>query len=107
MRSWISHLLPEVSHHQRGRRGHLDLRLFSQRGGEAQLREALRSGEYEEVLAACAPSKIPQLYVTPQVVVLAPGAQESPIRGKDQLEQNELSRVVHRGFREHPFHKLR
>ncbi len=43
---------------------------------------------HEEMLAACAPSKIPQLYATPQDVVMAPGTQEPPRRGKDQLEQN-------------------
>ncbi len=46
---------------------------------------------YEEVLAACAPSKIPLLYAMPQQVGMAPGAQEPPRCGKDQLEQNDYA----------------
>jgi hypothetical protein len=57
--------------------------------------------------AACAPSKILQLYATSQGVVMAPGLQEPPTRGKSQLDQNVLCRVVHRNFREHSLSAIR
>jgi hypothetical protein len=43
---------------------------------------------HKEVIAACAPSKIPQLHASRQDVVMTVGMQEPPRRGKDQLEQN-------------------
>ena len=43
---------------------------------------------HEEVLAACASSKIPQLYATSQEVVMVPGSQDLPRCGKSQLEQS-------------------
>jgi hypothetical protein len=44
--------------------------------------------ECEDVLAACAGSKIPQLYALPQDVVMAPDPQELPRCRKSWLEQN-------------------
>jgi hypothetical protein len=45
--------------------------------------------QHQEMLAACAPSKIPQLYATTQEDgVIASGPQELPRHGKSQLEQN-------------------
>jgi len=38
--------------------------------------------EYEEVVSACVSSKILRLYATPQDIVITPGAQEPPRRGK-------------------------
>ena len=55
----------------------------------ARLLQEVVAPVHEEVLAACAPSKIPQLYTTPQDGgVMAPGPQEPPRRGKSRLEQN-------------------
>lgn len=46
---------------------------------------------HKEVLATCAPSKIPQLYATTQDGVIASGPQEPPRCGKSQLEQNDYA----------------
>ena len=44
-----------------------------------------------KVCAAYALSRIAQLYAEPQGVVMAPGPQELPRCGKDQLKQNEYA----------------
>jgi hypothetical protein len=44
-----------------------------------------------EVRAAYAAARIAQLYAEPQDGGIAPGAQEPPRRGKDQLEQNDYA----------------
>jgi hypothetical protein len=46
---------------------------------------------HREVRAANAASRIAYLYAAPQDVVMAPGSQEPPRRGKAQLEQNDYA----------------
>jgi len=57
---------------------------------------ARRWSLYEEALAACVSSKIPQLHETPRDIVTAPSPQEPSDAGNPRWSRM-LCRVVHRG----------